>query len=122
MSTREQLWSVCRMSTLDDYLQRHLRVQGLLFADVLENFRDVMLKDFSLDVLHYFSLLGFCWDACHYQSQVTLELLTCEEMHGVILNRIRVNQSIKRSIKQSANQLNKQATKQASNKSVKASY
>ncbi|MEW8548184.1 MAG: hypothetical protein AB2693_32170 [Candidatus Thiodiazotropha sp.] len=87
----EQLWSLCQMATLDDYLRHYLTVQSLLFADVLENFREVMRKDYGLDVLHYFSLPGFCWDACLFQSGVTLELLTCEEMHSVILNGIRGN-------------------------------
>ena len=118
----EHLWSVCQMSTLEDYLRHHLTVQSLLFADVLENFRDVMLRDFSLDVLHYFSLPGFCWDACLYQSQVTLELLTCEEMHDVILNGIRgksVNQSINQAISQSVSQSINQLINQPDNQSNK---
>ena len=87
----KQLWSLCDMNTLEDYLRHHLTVQSLLFADVFENFRDVMLKDYGLDVAQYYSLPGFCWDACLFQSDVTLELLTCDEMHGLILNGIRGN-------------------------------
>ena len=85
----ERLWGLYGMTTVDDYLRHHLTVQSLLFADVLENFRDVMLKDYFLDVAQYYSLPGFCWDACLFQSDVTLELLTCEETHSVILNGIR---------------------------------
>lgn len=85
----KQLWTVFGITSLEDYLRHYLTIQSLLFADVLENFRDMMLRDFHLDVLHYFSLPGFSWDACLFQSGVTLELITCEEMHAVILNGIR---------------------------------
>lgn len=85
----KQLWSLCEMNTLEDYLRHYLTVQSLLFADVFENFRDVMLTDYGLDIAQYYSLPGFCWDACLFQSGVTLELLTCEEMHELILNGIR---------------------------------
>ena len=84
-----QLWSLHGMTTLEDYLRHYLTVQSLLFADVFENFRDVMLKDYSLDVAQYYSLPGFCWDSCLFKSDVTLELLTDEQMHEVILDSIR---------------------------------
>ena len=87
----KQLWALFEMTTLDDYLRHYLTVQSLLFADVLENFRDVMMREYRLDILHYYSLPGFCWDACLFQSEVTLELLTCEEMHAVLLDGIRGN-------------------------------
>ncbi|MEW8544135.1 MAG: hypothetical protein AB2693_11430 [Candidatus Thiodiazotropha sp.] len=83
------LWSSFNMKKLEDYLQHYLTIQCLQFADVLENFRDVMMKDYRLDVLHYYSLPGFSWDSCLLYSGVNLELITCEEMHAVILNGIR---------------------------------
>ena len=50
----KQLWSLYEMETLDDYLRHYLTVQSLLFADVFENFRDVMMKDYGLDVAQYY--------------------------------------------------------------------
>ncbi|MEW8542130.1 MAG: hypothetical protein AB2693_01230 [Candidatus Thiodiazotropha sp.] len=84
-----KLWNIFGMNCLEDYLRLYLLVQSLLFADVLENFREEMMKEYLLDILHYFSLPGFCWDACLFKSGVTLELLTCEEMHAVVLDGIR---------------------------------
>ena len=50
-----------------------------------------MMLDYRLDVLHYYSLPGFSWDACLLFSGVTCELLTCEEILAVILDGIKGN-------------------------------
>ena len=85
----QQLWTQLEMKNLDDYLRHNLTMQSILFADVLENFRNVMMKDYRLDILHYYSLPGFSWDSCLFFSDVCLELITDEEMHAVVLHGIR---------------------------------
>ncbi|MCG8033820.1 MAG: hypothetical protein JAZ03_16825, partial [Candidatus Thiodiazotropha taylori] len=72
----QQLWAAFNMVNLEDYMRQYLILQSLQFADVLENFRDVMMQDYRLDVLHYYSLPGFSWDSCLLYTGVNLELFT----------------------------------------------
>ena len=85
----KRLWTLRNARTIDDYLEHHLTLQSLLFADTLENFRDVMMNNYRLDVMHYFSLPGYSWDSALLMTDVSLELLTDEEMHAAVLNGIR---------------------------------
>ena len=85
----KRLWTLRNARTIDDYLEHHLTLQSLLFADTLENFRDAMMNNYRLDVMHYFSLPGYSWDSALLMTDVSLELLTDEEMHAAVLNGIR---------------------------------
>ena len=45
----------------------------LLLADVFENFLFTSLKNYNLDLSHYFSAPGLSWDAMFKMSKVELE-------------------------------------------------
>ena len=53
-----------------------LNVDVLLLTDVFEEFRNVCLKNYSLDPAWYYTSPGLSWDALLKYSEVKLELLT----------------------------------------------
>ncbi|XP_053374127.1 uncharacterized protein LOC128546803 [Mercenaria mercenaria] len=85
----QEIWSSFNMKNLDDYLKQYLITRCALFADVVENFRNVLMKDFFLDPMQYYSLPGYSFDCCLYKSEVTLELITDEDIHNTILHALR---------------------------------
>ena len=61
----------------------------LLLADVLENFRDMCLKEYELDPAHFLSLPGLAWPACLKKTNIELELLTDYDMLLMVEEEIR---------------------------------
>ena len=70
------VWNSFNMETMKDYHELYNDSDVLLLADVFENFRDICLKIYGLDPVHYFTAPGLAWDACLKITGVTLELLT----------------------------------------------
>ena len=66
-----------------------LEVITLLLADIFENFRQSILKNYELDPAHFVSLLGLAWQACLKKTNVELELLTDYDMLLMVEEGIR---------------------------------
>ena len=52
----------------------------VLLANVFETFRDMCLKHYSLDPVHFYTAPGLAWKACLKKTGVRLELLTDQDM------------------------------------------
>ena len=61
----------------------------LLLADVFENFRDMCLKEYELDLAHFLSLPGLAWQACLKKTNIELQLLTYYDMLLLVEEGIR---------------------------------
>ena len=61
----------------------------LLLADVFENFRDMYIKIYKLDPVHFLSAPGLAWQACLKYTRVNLELLTNIDMLLMVEEGIR---------------------------------
>ena len=61
----------------------------LLLADVLENFRDMCLKEYELDPAHFLLLPGLASQACLKKTNIELELLTDYDMLLMVEEGIR---------------------------------
>ena len=61
----------------------------LLLADVFENFRNMCIKVYELDLAHFLSLPGLAWQACLKKTNVKLELLTDYDMLLMVEGGIR---------------------------------
>ena len=58
----------------------YVQSDTLLFADVLENFRNKCIEIYELDPAHCLSAPGLAWQACLKKTRVELELLTDIDM------------------------------------------
>ena len=88
------VWKTWNMKTLKDYLKLYNTSDVLLLADVFENFRDLCLKNYGLDPVHYYTAPGLAWDAMLKMTNINLELLSNVDMLLMIEKGIRGGISI----------------------------
>ncbi|RLU19832.1 hypothetical protein DMN91_008391 [Ooceraea biroi] len=68
-------------SLIDDtYSDLYLKTDVLLLANVFENFRDTCIRSYGLDLVHYYTLPGYTWDAMLLHTGIEFELLTDVDM------------------------------------------
>ena len=53
-----------KLKTLGEYHDLYVQSDTLLLADVFENFRNMCIKVYELDLAHFLSLPGSAWQAC----------------------------------------------------------
>ena len=78
-----------KLENFRDYHDLYVQSDTLLLADVLENFRDMCLKEYELDPAHFLSLPGLVWQACLKKTNIELELLTDYDMLLMVEEGIR---------------------------------
>ena len=74
---------------LGDYHDLYFQSDTLLLADVFENFRNMRIKVYELDLAHFLSAPGLAWQACLKKTEVKLELLTNADMLLMVEKGIR---------------------------------
>ena len=77
----------CR--NLGDYHDVYLRTDVLILADVFEKFRQVCMKVYKLDPVHFFSAPNLSWDAMLNITRVDLGLLSDIDMLLIFERGIR---------------------------------
>ena len=77
------------MKTLQDYHNLYLLQDIFLLDDILTAFRQVCLKTYKLDPLHYYTAPGLTWDAGLKYTGVTLDLLTEKDKFLFVEDGIR---------------------------------
>ena len=88
------VWKSFNMKTFKDYLKIYNISDVLLLADVFENFRNLCLKNYELDPVHYYTAPGLAWDAMLKMTNIKLELLSDVDMLLMIEKGIRGGISI----------------------------
>ena len=78
-----------KLNNLGDCHDLYVQSDTLLLADIFENFRDMSLKEYELDLAHFLSLPGLAWQACLKKTNVKLELLTDYDMLLMVEEGIR---------------------------------
>jgi hypothetical protein len=72
----QSVWRAFDIKNMQEYHDLYLLTDVLLLSDIFENFRDLTVKYYQLDSLHYHTLPGLSMDACLRKTGVRLELLT----------------------------------------------
>ena len=78
-----------KRKNLGDYHDLHVQSETLLLADVFENFRNMCIKVYELDLAHFLSAPGLAWQAYLKKPGVELELLTDVDMLLMVEKGIR---------------------------------
>ena len=71
-----RVWAHFDMKVFQEYHDRYLLTDVLLLADVFQSFREMSLKNYDLDPLHYYTAPGLSWDACLKMTAIRLDLIT----------------------------------------------
>ena len=80
----QKIWDVFNIKNPDEYHDLYVQSDTLLLADVYENFRNMCLEKYQLDLAYFVSALGLAWQACLKKTGVKLELLTDIDMLSMI--------------------------------------
>ena len=83
------VFKIFKLENLGDYHNLYVQSDTLLLADVFNNFRDMCLKEYELDLAHFLSLPGLAWQACLKKTNIELELLTDYDMPLMVEEGIR---------------------------------
>ena len=78
---------------MGDYLDLYLKSDVLILDDVFENFRKTGKEFYNLDPAHYFSCLGFAWDAILKMTDINLELIVDIDMYQMVETGLRCGES-----------------------------
>ena len=85
----QNVWKTFKMKYFKDYHELYNKVDVLLLAGVFENFRNICLTNYELDPAHYYTAPGLAWDAALKVTDVSLELLSDNDMLLMIEEGIR---------------------------------
>ena len=85
----EKVWSTFQCEHLGDYHDLYLYTDIFLLADIFEAFRQVCLKQYSLDPAHYYTVPGFAWDAALKYTQVELDTIHDIDIYQFLERGIR---------------------------------
>ena len=58
----KSVWNTFNFNTFRDFHNHYLKKDVLLLADVFEKFISASLKNYNLDLCHYFSIPGLSWN------------------------------------------------------------
>ena len=85
----QTLFKEARCSTLKDYLELYLRVDVLLLAEVMQNFRGVIYKEYGLDPAHMITTPSLAMQAALYHNKLSLQLIHDMDTQTLFENSIR---------------------------------
>ena len=59
----QQVWNTMGKMALGCYHDTYLKTDVLLLADAFETFRNTCLKNYKLDLAHFYTAIGLAWQA-----------------------------------------------------------
>ena len=76
----QNVWKRFNMKNLGEYHDLYLKTDVLLLADVIENFRQVLLENYHLDPAWFLTAPSFFWSAMLKMTGVVLQLISEENI------------------------------------------
>ena len=76
----QRVWEEFGTHSLGDYHDLYLRIDVVLLANVYKAFRDICLRHYKVDPVHFYTFSGLAWKACLKHTGIKLELLTDPDM------------------------------------------
>lgn len=83
------VWREFKCKNLQDYLEIYLSCDVLALAQIFENYREIGLREFSLDPTYYFSAPHFSWNCMLHYTGVEIELIQDQSIWDWIRKSIR---------------------------------
>ena len=77
----KKIWTTFELQSLGELHDLYMETDTLQLADVFENFRDGILKNYELDPAHFYTAPALSWSAGLKYTKVQLELPQDPDMH-----------------------------------------
>ena len=77
----KKLWETFRLKNLGELHDLYMETDTLLLADVFQNYRQVILKNYGLDPIHFYTAPSLSWSAGLKFTKVKLEIPSDIDMH-----------------------------------------
>ena len=74
------MWGVFEINNRGEFHDLYVKSDTLLLADVCENFRNMCLDIYGLNLVYFASAPGLAWQTCLKKTEVKLELSTGYDM------------------------------------------
>ena len=84
-----EVWDAFDCQTFKDYLELYNEIDTLLLADIFENFREICLENYKIDLVYYYTSPGLFWDAMLKETKVNLELISDIDQYYFFKRMIR---------------------------------
>ena len=79
--TAVKIWETFELADLKSLVKLYCETDVLQTVDIFIRFRNVTMKEFELDPLHFVSLPSLCWQACMKVTDLRVELITDSDMY-----------------------------------------
>ena len=77
----KKLWKTFRLKNLGELHDLYMETDTLLLADVFQNYRQVIMKNYGLDPTHFYTAPSLSWSAGLKFTKVKLEIPQDIDMH-----------------------------------------
>ena len=77
----KNLWKTFKLRNLGELHDLYMETDTLLLADVFENYREVIMKNYDLDPIHFYTAPSLSWSAGLKFTNVKLEIPSDIDMH-----------------------------------------
>ena len=88
-SHAQKVWETFKCEKLEDYHMLYLKSDVLLLHDCIMNFRDVIYKNYGIDMCYHYTTPGLTWDCGFKYTKKKIELLQDVDMLLMFENMIR---------------------------------
>ena len=85
----QELWTTFNLKTLGELHDLYMMTDTLLLADVFENYRDTIIKNYSLDPAHFYTAPSLSWSAGLKYTKVKLDIPRDIDIHIFIDKALR---------------------------------
>jgi len=85
----QEMWSTYKCKNMQDFHNVYVKLDVVLLADCMENFRRVGMQEYGIDPAHCWTLAGYTWQCCLKMTDLELQLITDPNIYLMFENSIR---------------------------------
>jgi len=85
----QEMWSTYKCENMEDFHNVYVKLDVVLLADCMENFRRVGIQEYGINPAHYWTLAGYTWQCCLKMTNLELQLITDPNIYLMFENAIR---------------------------------
>jgi len=85
----QEMWDTYKCKNMQDFHDVYVKLDIILLADCIENFRHVGIQEYGIDPAYCWTLAGYTWQCCLKMTNLELQLITNPNVFLMFENAIR---------------------------------